>query len=114
MLDQDLVIAVPAGLIRSGKDHPHNDRKLVMKDLGWHHCSVKPDVDRVGSRIVAEVCSGGGLDPLNWCATLGSTNLWVAIFWVPIVSWVQGAKQPCFIHFAMGFEFGILVEDMVF
>lgn len=116
LLDQDLFEAFMAGLLRPGKDHPHNNRKLVTVDLGQLRYSVKPDVYRVRSSIVAEVCDGGALslscfDKLKWCVVLGYTNLWVALFWVPIVGRVQGAKRPWLIWFC---EFGILVEDMVF
>lgn len=79
-----------AGLLQSRKDRSHNDRSLVTVDLGWRRCSVKLDVDRVGSRIVAKVCSSCGFTLsffglLKRCVSLGSTTLWVAIFWVPIV-----------------------------
>ncbi|KAK9938815.1 hypothetical protein M0R45_015534 [Rubus argutus] len=50
------------GLLQSGKNHPYNDRRLVTMDLGWCRYSIKLDVDRVRSRIVAEVCGGSGLN----------------------------------------------------
>lgn len=100
LLDQVVVRASLASLLRLRQGHSYNNKKLMMVDLGQHHCSVKLGVVLVGSGAVAEVCGGGGmalscLDPLRRCATLVFTNFWVVTFWVPIghSNWVQGAKK---------------------
>lgn len=55
------------------------------------------------------MCGVGGLTlsclgQLQRYVALGSTNLWVAIFWVSTTGWVQGPKRPWLLCFCDGFR----------